>query len=100
MVCALLHGFSFQMLKHLNCTIDSTELTEAHFNQIKNDCVSVIGIEELANILDVEYNPQFIQLGDGDEFVQVLICGKLEKGVGELPPGVDLKYIHCKIKRK
>lgn len=100
MTLYLLHGFSYQMLRHLNCTIDSTELTEAHFNQIKDECVSVIGIEELANILDVPYDPRYIQLSDGDEFVQVLICGQLERGVDELPEGVDLKYVHSKIKRK
>lgn len=100
MTCYLLHAFSYQMLRHLNVNIDSTELTQSHFNMIKDECESVIGIEELANILDVPYDPRFVQLGDGDEFVQVLICGQLERGVNELPEGVDLKYVHGKIKRK
>mgnify|MGYP003346140314 CR=1 FL=1 len=51
MTCYLLHAFSYQMLRHLNVNIDSTELTQSHFNMIKDECESVIGIDELANIL-------------------------------------------------
>lgn len=90
----LANSFSGQMLTELgDCTIHRKiiipKLPEVDLSEYK----SVIGHQDLADMLGVEYNREFVTLHEGDELlVAQVIGGRLPEGCTELPDGVVIEY--------
>ena len=74
------------------------DLNEKEFELEKHGAISCVGHPGLAEILDVDYNPEYIQLNVGDTALVVSTNGKkLPYECRELLPGITLSYKCVKI---
>lgn len=72
---------------------DLHQINEELFRKLAKDAHSCINNPHLAKILDVDYNPEPIQLRPGDSVIKVLIKGgKLLPYNDELPENVVLEF--------
>ena len=82
----LLNAFSLQMITG-NCVILVKEVTSFH-----NDCLSFIGHEDLARILNVPFNRGNVELRNNDiAYVVQLQGGTLPEGATSLPERCSFK---------
>ncbi len=82
----LLNAFSLQMISG-NCVVLIEEVPD-----FPKDCVSFIGHEDLAKILNVPYNRGNVQLRNEDTaYVVQLQGGRLPEGSTTLPEGYSFK---------
>ena len=94
----LTNSFSFQMITHFPCDTHTVEITKEKFDYYKQHAISYIGNENLANLLNVDYNRESLKLREGDVLlVAQLMGGKLPKGATELPHNVSIKYLCVQI---
>ena len=91
------NAFSLQMLTS-DAMISVEEIPEEDFNNVKNIAKSVVGHEDTANILGVEFNRESITLNKGDVlYVAQIIGGRLPEGATTLPEGFSFKYLKVAI---
>lgn len=94
----LANSFSFQMITNFPFDSHTEEITKEKFDYYKQHAVSYMGNEDLANLLDVDYNRESLKLRGGDVLlVAQLMGGKLPKGATELPHNVSIKYLCMQI---
>lgn len=95
----LSNAFSLQMVQVDNYNLSVTSITEQELAEIKPSLTSIIGHQDLANILGVETNRVSVTLKQGDIlYVAQLIGGRLPEGATTLPDGFKLKYLKVEIK--
>lgn len=83
---ALLNAFSLQMISG-DCVVLVKEVPN-----FPKDCISFIGHEDLAKILNVPYNRGNVQLLNNDTaYVVQLQGGRLPEGSTTLPEGYSFK---------
>ena len=91
------NAFSLGMLKG-NCNLSVEEISEEVFDNVKDDCISCVGHEDTANILEVSFNRISVSLEKGDVlYVAQLTGGRLPEGATELPDGFKFKFLKVKI---
>lgn len=91
------NAFSLQMLNG-DAMVSVNEITEDDFNNIKNIAKSVVGHEDTANVLGVEFNRESITLNKGDIlYVAQIVGGRLPEGATTLPDGFKFKFLKVAI---
>lgn len=91
------NAFSLQMLNS-DAMISVEEIPEEDFNNVKNIAKSVVGHEDTANVLGVEFNRENITLNKGDIlYVAQIVGGRLPEGATELPDGFRFKFLKVAI---
>ena len=91
------NAFSLAMLKE-DCNLSVEEISEEVFDNVKDDCISCVGHEDTANILEVSFNRISVSLEKGDVlYVAQLTGGRLPEGATELPDGFKFKFLKVKI---
>lgn len=86
-------SWSERMLVGNHYLVDFHEITEDMFQKLKVDAHSCIDKPALAKILNVDYNPEHVQLRPGDILLKVQIKGgRLSPYDEELPDDVFLEY--------
>lgn len=92
------NSFSIQMLREPNALISIHALEYDEFKSLSHNAYSVVGHEDLANVLGVKYNRESIKLNPGDVcFVAQTWGGRLPEGTKKLPEGVELRFCCVKI---
>lgn len=87
------NAFSLQMCKEFPANI-SVEKVDA----IPSDCKSVIGHQDLANILGVPMNRQSIQLEKNDVLIVAQVMGgRLPEGSTTLPEGTSIELLQVTV---
>jgi hypothetical protein len=87
------NAFSLQMCKEFPANISVETI-----NEIPTDCVSVVGHQDLANILGVSMNRQSIKLEGGDSLIVAQVMGgRLPEGTTVLPEGVSIELLHVTV---
>jgi len=87
------NAFSLQMCKEFPANI-SVEKVDA----IPADCISVIGHQDLANILGVDMNRESIKLESGDKLIVAQVMGgRLPEGSTTLPEGVSIELLQVTV---
>lgn len=90
----LASSFSLQMITHFPYDSHTEEITKEKFDYYKKHAISYVGNEDLANLLDVNYNRESLKLREGDVLlVAQLMGGKLPHGATSLPHNVSIKYV-------
>ena len=85
------------MLENINATVEVFETTKKVV--LKSYDQSIIGHEDLANILGVPCNRVNTKLKEGDIlFVAQYVGGRLPEGSSTLPEGAEIKFIKIKVK--
>lgn len=88
----LCSSFSLQMLKEFNSTVRITEV-EVDSEDLKR-CISVVGHQDTANVLGVEFNRISVKLGKGDcALIAQLVSGRLPEGCTTLPEGFEFRFL-------
>jgi hypothetical protein len=88
------NAYSPQMAYRANICINQIELTREEFEREIIDAESHIGIRSLANIFDIDYNPSYFTVDEGDSLYVVSVHGgNLPENAKKIPNGVKLKYI-------
>lgn len=86
------NAFSLQMVTEGKISI--REITKSQFNKMKGDAYSIMGHEDMANLHDLPFNRESIQLKDGDiVLIAQITGGRLPEGATKLPEGVNIKYL-------
>ena len=94
----VVNAFSFQMIRDPNCLLAVHELEQEEFEKLTEGVLSMVGHEDLANVLGVKYNRENIVLNKGDTlYVAQVMGGRLPEGTTELPAGFSLKFYCMKI---
>ena len=94
----LANSFSLQMITAFPVEFKCDEISREKFDYYKQHAVSYIGHEDLARMLNVDYNRQSLKLRDGDILlVAQLVGGRLPEGATTMPEGVDIKYLCVQI---
>ena len=87
------NGWSPNMRVEDHCLLDFHKIDEATFNRYCKVARSCMNKANLAMILDIEYNPEHVQLRPGDALIAIHIKGgKLAPSDTELPENVYLEY--------
>lgn len=87
------NAFSLQMCKEFPVSIHVEKV-----NAIPENCISVIGHQDLANVLGVSMNRESIKLDSGDElFVAQVMGGRLPEGSTTLPEGVSIELLQVTV---
>ena len=87
------NAFSLQMCKEFPVSIHVEKL-----NAIPADCVSIIGHQDLANVLGVSMNRQSIKLESGDSLIVAQVMGgRLPEGSTTLPEGVTFEWLEVTV---
>lgn len=87
------NAFSLQMCKEFPVSIHVEKV-----NAIPENCISVIGHQDLANVLGVSMNRESIKLDSGDElFVAQVMGGRLPEGSTTLPEGVTIELLQVTV---
>jgi hypothetical protein len=85
------NAFSLQMCRDFPANIHVDTLEE-----IPNlsECISIIGHQDLANILGVPMNRESIKLQDNDVLIVAQVMGgRLPEGSTTLPEGVTIQFL-------
>lgn len=86
-------SWSETMLVGKHTIVDIHQIDEELFKKLAVNAHSCIDMKNLAEILDVNFNPEHIQLRPGDSLLKVLIKGgKLYPYDTELPEKVFLEF--------
>lgn len=93
------NGFSSAMLSELDVVIIQKEITYERFCAESYTAKSVIGHEDLAELLGLEYNPGTITVNPGDVYIEIIsVGGKLPKKIPSwvsIPDWIELRFV-CK----
>lgn len=74
------------------------QVTVTPVDKLPDGLVSVVGHQDLANILGVEYNRASLRLEEGDElYVAQVTGGRLPEGTTTLPDGVEIRFFHVRV---
>ncbi len=88
------NAFSLQMLSEF-----PAETCVETISEIPTDCVSVVGHQDLANILGVSMNRQSITLKSGDTMIVAQVMGgRLPEGSTTLPEGVTIQLLKVTVR--
>ena len=97
----IIHGYSPAMLSDYDIIMIQKELDYDAFQALAYDAKSMIGHEDLANCLGLEYNPGNIILNPNDICLSVFTKGgKLPKkiqSIDNIPEGVELRFVCIQI---
>lgn len=94
----ILNGWAWGMPRPKSGLVVYHDLTEDEFKLESHNAISCVGHPGLAEILNVDYNPEYIQLNVGDTALVVSTKGKkLPYECNELPTGLSLEYKCVKI---
>lgn len=92
------NSFSMQMVEASNGLIGFKELNKNDFEFETRNAVSVVGHQDTATILGVEFNRQNISLKKGDIlFVAQIVGGRLPEGATKLPDGFKFKFMQVEV---
>ena len=87
------NAFSLQMCKEFPANISVEKV-----DTIPSDCVSVIGHQDLANILGVSMNRSSIKLESGDKLIVAQVMGgRLPEGTTVLPEGTTIEFLEITV---
>ncbi len=90
----LANSFSLQMLTSFPSDFRCDEISKEKFDYYKEHAVSYVGHNDLANLLNVDYNRESLKLRGGDFLlVAQLMGGRLPEGATRLPDNVSIKYL-------
>ena len=93
MVKYILNGWGWNMPHPKKGSLDYEDLTEEEFDKEVVDAISCIGNPILARVLELPYNPSYINLREGDVALVInLKGGRLQAGAEEFPENVHVKY--------
>jgi len=88
------NSFSMQMLKSMNAQISVEEV-----RSFPKDAYSVVGHQDTANVLGVQFNRESILLDETDTlYVAQVIGGRLPEGTTTLPEGFSMKILKVTVK--
>lgn len=92
------NSFSMQMVEASNGLIGFKELNKNDFEFETRNAVSVVGHQDTATVLGVEFNRQNISLKKGDIlFVAQIVGGRLPEGATKLPDGFKFKFMQVEV---
>lgn len=98
MTSYILNGWGWNMPHPKKGTIKYKDLTEKEFDREIEGAISCIGNPILAQILELPYNPSYINLDVGDVALVInLRGGRLPIGTTEFPENVTVKYTRVEI---
>lgn len=87
------NAFSLQMITS-DCLADIREV-----DNFPESAISVVGHQDLANIIGVPYNRTNLKLNKGDVlYVAQYVGGRLPEGCTTLPEGSSIKYFRVEIR--
>lgn len=93
MVKYILNGWGWNMPHPKKGSLDYEDLTEEEFDREVVDAISCIGNPILARVLELPYNPSYINLNVGDVALVInMKGGRLPVGAEEFPDDVTVKY--------
>ena len=99
MVKYVLNGWGWNMPQPKTGDIHYDDLTEEEFDQEIVGAISCIGNPILARLLELPYNPSYINLEPGDVALVInLSGGRIPIGADEFPNDVRVKYTKVEIK--
>lgn len=94
----ILNGWAWNMPHHKQGSLNYEDLSEEEFYEEIEGAVSSIGNPILAKILQVPYNPSYIDLDVGDVALVInLRGGRLPFGASEFPDDVEVKYTRVEL---
>lgn len=89
----ILNGWGWNMPQPKKGTLHYEDLSEEEFDKEVIGAISCIGNPILARLLELPYNPSYIDLRDGDVALVInLKGGRLPVGCEEFPENVHVKY--------
>lgn len=92
------NAFSLQMIKDLPANVAVNEISKNEFEEYKKTAVSVVGHQDTAVVLGVEFNRISINLDKGDVLmVGQIVGGRLPEGATSLPEGYAFKFLKIEI---
>jgi len=96
------NAFSLQMLPSMEINkcgkIEYAILSENAFKEFAKGAKSIVGHEDTARVLSVEFNRESVTLEKGDILlVAQLVGGRLPEGATTLPENCHFKYFSIKI---
>lgn len=95
----ILNGWGWGMPQPKQGTLDYKDLTEEQFNQEIIGAISCIGNPTLAKVLELPFNPGYINLQPGDIALVInLHGGRLQVGDEKFPDNVQVKYTKVELK--
>jgi len=95
----ILNGWGWNMPHPKKGSLDYEDLSEEQFGKEVTDAISCIGNPILARVLELPYNPSYIDLEVGDIALVVnLRGGRLHAGAEEFPEDVTVKYTKVTMK--
>ena len=95
----LLNGWGWSMPQPKKGSLDYEDLSEDEFDREVIGAVSCIGNPILARVLNVPFNPGYIDLKPGDIAIVInLKGGRLHVGDKEFPKDVTVKYTKVELK--
>lgn len=93
MTVYVLNGWGWNMPHPKKGTLKYEDLTEDEFDKEVVGAISCIGNPILAQILELPYNPSYINLDVGDVALVInLRGGRIPVGTTEFPDDVTVKY--------
>lgn len=93
MVKYILNGWGWNMPHPKKGSTNYEDLTPEEFEKEIEDAISCVGNPILARILELPYNPSYIDLNVGDVAIVInLKGGRLPVGAKEFPSDVEVKY--------
>lgn len=94
----ILNGWGWNMPHPKKGTITYEDLTEEEFDREVVGAISCIGNPILARLLELPYNPSYINLDVGDVALVIsLKGGRIPVGTTEFPDDVLVKYTKVEI---
>lgn len=98
MTKVILNGWGWFMPQPKEGLLKYKDLTEEEFDKESKGAISHIGNPILAQILELPYNPGYINLDVGDVALVInLKGGRIPVGTTEFPPNVDVKYTRVEV---
>lgn len=95
----VLNGWGWTMPHPKKGILSYEDLTEEEFDREVIGAISCIGNPILARLLELPYNPCYINLNEGDVALVInLTGGRIHVGDEEFPENVDVKYTKVEIK--
>ena len=94
----ILNGWGWGMPQPKKGLIAFDDLSEEEFDKEVVGAISCIGNPILARVLELPYNPSYINLKEGDVALVVnLSGGQIPVGAEEFPDNVQVKYTKVEI---
>lgn len=87
------NAFSLQMLTTTGGCMQWNEISKEKFDLLTQDAISYVGHEDMAHMLNVEYNRETLKLREGDVLLVAQVTGgRLPTGATTLPGNVTIRY--------